>query len=415
MSKLVLFIVNISHIEKDEILYKHLLKRHLFPIGNDKAFFTEDTTLSLKLEIQNTIIIDDHCKIVEDHNQWSIQSEKLADFILKNNEKMDYICLFSNGDRNLVEVIVKNTSAAEIMAFGDENQENSLVKYGLPPPKAYCFENSDDCDIPRRLQNYYAKNNQKLFNVSSQKFLSDPHVLTKLFEKVLVLKSEDQIDAITAIRIIANNLRQYLEPHIKMIPRNHPEAWAKVYGEEIAFLDGGMSRIGSMPSVEPVGIRAGIYSVIPGLQDLDKREQWILYSETVGDVLNDRTFLYSDDAMPDPKRLQEAARYIVEALAVLRYIKKTNTKNIKYFFMHGPLQSSFQTYDELSPNNIPSLDVEFLERYGISKNDILENVELIPENINRVQWNSPIPVYLYAMKKYKESDIPIITMTIAIL
>ena len=54
MSKLVLFIVNISHIEKDEILYKHLLKRHLFPIGNDKAFFTEDTTLSLKLEIQNT-------------------------------------------------------------------------------------------------------------------------------------------------------------------------------------------------------------------------------------------------------------------------------------------------------------------------------------------------------------------------
>jgi len=408
MSKLALYTVSLRQFDRDEVLKKHLNQKKMVPIGVKSAFLTTDTDLSCRFELDGIIHTKEDGKLVEDRNQWSICSDSVSKAVIRYREIADYLFVFASGDRKLAELTLASVTESQTEEFNAEHPESSLAtKYGFPPSSAYCFEQSEDCSLPTLLRGHLSRKRPELFTVASRRFLAEPHVLTRLFEKNIALRSEDQIDAITAIRIIANHLREYLKPMIRKIRKNHQDAWENVLGERIAFIDGGVSRIDAMPSVEPVGIRAGVYSVIPGENDLTEREDWKLYSGVVGDILNDRTYFETAETISDPKRVQEAARYIIESLSALRYLHESET-DLTYLFLHGPVQNPFQVYDEMSPNFVPAVDPEFLQRYGVTKEDVLESVKELPQHREKPKWNVPIPVYLHAMKRFEAGNVPIV-------
>src|SRR5262249_54025206 len=136
-----------------------------------------------------------------------------------------------------------------------------------------------------------AKSDPELFSVNAQRFLATPHILTYLFAHVMSLSSQENISYISTLRLIADQLRVLLAPRIMKIEKNHHKLWHTFYGERLSFLDGGVSRIVSLPGTEPMGIRVGIYTVTPGERDPEKRESWHLDSYVIGDVVNDRTII----------------------------------------------------------------------------------------------------------------------------
>ena len=196
-------------------------------------------------------------------------------------------------------------------------------------------------------------------------------------------------------------------PWIKSIEKNHHSLWGDVCGERISFIDGGVSRITGLPSATPMGIRVGTYTVIPGEDHPDVRESWSMESEMIGEILSDRSLIEDSDSQADTKRLQEAARYILEPLNLLKSSKEQQKPYA--CLLHGPLQNKFDQYDELRPAYIPGVNPEYLERVKIMRQDILDDLHSVPyRNGGGQLWNSAIPVYVYIMRRISEVDIPLL-------
>lgn len=101
-------------------------------------------------------------------------------------------------------------------------------------------------------------------------------------------------------------------------------------------------------------------------------------------------------------------RYIVELLAIIRFLKKSKD-HPSVVFLHGPLVNSYETYDEEEPNYIPGLDMGFLNEQEIKSDDVISEVKSIPKNSDGERlWNQLIAVYGYMLKKLFSNNIPII-------
>ena len=131
-----------------------------------------------------------------------------------------------------------------------------------------------------------------------------------------------------------------------------------------------------------------------------------MYSYCLGDVLTDRESFEVETPTVDRKRAQEAARYILEPLSLLRLIEEGDAPD--YAFLHGPLQNAFETYDEQPPNFTPGVDAELLQRTGIDQEAVCDAIPDIPFDYHdRRMWNQCIPVYLYLMKRLAAQKFPV--------
>jgi hypothetical protein len=116
----------------------------------------------------------------------------------------------------------------------------------------------------------------------------------------------------------------------------------------------------------------------------------------------------AEEFQTDIKRLQEASRYILEPFTVLKYLQSVDEKP-DIVFLHGPLQNSFETYDERDPNYIPGVDKGFLSENGMSEDDIDVLVNFLPnDGDGNTIWNGCIAVYAAIMKKVTNYEKPII-------
>ena len=139
---------------------------------------------------------------------------------------------------------------------------------------------------------------------------------------------------------------------MKKIEKNHDDIWGHYAGEKITYIDGGMSRIVSLPRSQPMGIRIGEYTVIPGESDLEIREKFNLFNTTVSEVINDLTLVNFDHEPDEIMRRAEAARYILEPMVGMQARDENSSRLV---FIHGPLQNKFEMYDENRPHVIPGV------------------------------------------------------------
>lgn len=382
------------------------LKKQL-PIGKSLSHLNDECEILLKFRnLKKEIILDNEAKLnyIKDH--YCIHSDLLFNEKVITEQECNYFYLVIEGSSSSAKIIFYCDSDDDIIKQIDsEDPTLRLSAFDIPPNEEILI---DTPSLIRAFSQELVKRDKELFSIHSDNFLKSPNIITSLFAHVMTIRSKDHIDYLSQLKCIADQIRSLIEDRIIKIEKNHKELWAQYYGEKISYADGGMSRIVGLPGTDPMAIRVGIYSVIPGESELEKREEWGLTPYIIGDLINDRSLLkeYLGEE-PDTKRLLEAARYFVELFTVLEYIKNSKEKP-KILFLHGPLVNSYETYNEGRPYYIPGFNCEFLEDRGISLDKICKEIINIPKNSDgEYIWNQPIAIYGYILKRIFQLETPV--------
>jgi hypothetical protein len=397
------------HLRAGHFHEKLLSEKFLLPIGNDSGFLTSETEIQVKFnDSHGDLVLADEVSLEQMKDEYCLKMRRdKFDIVLDCLRASDYVFIVFEGSNERTTAILCFYARinAPFETVQTENPTLRLEASDLPPVETVSIEVTA---VKAAFYKVLARNHPHLFSLGAQRFLSTPHILTHLFAQVMSLSSADNISYISTLRVLADQIRLLATSRIRKLEKDHHKLWATFYGERIGFLDGGMSRVVGLPGTEPTGIRVGIYTVIPGERDLDKRESWNLRSYVIGDVVNDRSAIREPHSRTDTKRLQEATRYILEPLNALLYANSLEGQSLKLFLLHGPLQYPFMVYDELEPSYIPSVDKKFLAGVDILEEDVLATVPDIPTGSDgKPLWNSCIPIYLYIMRRLWASGVPI--------
>lgn len=388
---------------------KLLSEKHLFPLGDSIGFLNAHAEIQVKFhDSYGTLILADDAKIERIKDTFCLKMAKdkfeAATTCLR---KSDYVFVVIEGSSERATVILcfLRHEDAPFETLDRENPALRLGAFDLPPAEVTVV---DAPAVKTALYTFLARSNPRLFSLGAQRFLRTPHILTHLFSQVMSLESADHISYISTLKLIADQLRSLLTSRIHKVEKNHHDVWSVFYGERISFLDGGVSRIVSLPGTEPMGIRVGIYTVIPGERDPEKRESWELRPYVIGDIVNDKSLITDPSYRTDTKRLQEAARYILEPLSALLHLESVAEKP-GLLLLHGPLQNAFMVYDESEPSYVPGVSKDFLASVGIREADVTAGVAGIPKDGHgKLLWNGCIAIYLLIMKRLWALSVPVV-------
>lgn len=387
---------------------KLLFDKQLLPLGRVVGFLTTTSEIQVKFrDANNSLVLSDDAKLEQVKETFCLKLPAVLRSAIERLQNSQYLLVICEGSAERATTLLCFLGGEGIFeTLEEQNPTLRLQSCDLPPSEVTVV------DVPAvrsALYTLLAKNDPELFSLSAQRFLATPHILTHLFAHVMSFSSEENVSYISTLRLIADQLRALLASNIRKVKKDHHSLWLTYYGDRLSFLDGGVSRIVSLPGTEPTGIRVGIYTVTPGEREPEKRESWNLSSHVIGDVVNDRTLITDQNYRTDTKRLQEASRYILESLSAVRHIDASQGEPPKLLLLHGPLQNSFMVYDENEPSYVPGVSKDFLSAVGIREKDITASIRDIPTNRNgKLLWNSCIPVYLHIIKRLWSAKLPVL-------
>lgn len=314
-----------------------------------------------------------------------------------------YLILYFEGTRAVSRCLVQWWADGE---FADVDVDGTLrlAAYDLPPRSVSLV---DSPAIVRAMRAFGNERDPDLFALQATRFLEGPHVLERLFDHLMELRAIKAPNFITVTKGLSDHLRDVMTRkdspvRILSVPHSHLDLWASVQGSPMSFVDGGVARLAGYPGIEQFAMRVGTFRVIPGERDPNAREEWGMLSRVLADIADMST---TGSEQPDRKRLQEAIRYVLEALALMWELERPDPPVLA--FLHGPLINQFVTYDELSPYNLPDVVPEFLSEFGFSESVVRSAVSDIPKRLDgSVQWNQWIPIYALIVKTIFESATP---------
>ncbi len=404
-----LIAINTASLRADEAVWRAVTVKKLLPLLADQHLIGTAKEYALRyLKRDRTIYAANDKNTIPTYKGqkcFRIPDEIHDDFI-SNWKNSEYLFISIEGTDAALTVIAVFAESAK-SSFDQISSRDATLRlnvFDLPPIRATSVTSPE---LRSAIYKWLGDEHSDLFSINAHRFLNSTHILTSLFAHIGSISSKESVHFIDRIRIIGDHFRKWMEPRIKSIEKDHHDLWGHVYGERISFIDGGMSRIIGLPSVEPMGIRVGTYTVIPGEERAEEREHWSMDSAVIGDILSDRSIIEDQDYKTDSKRLQEAARYILEPLSLLTHSKKIPLPYI--CLLHGPLQNQFSQYDELRPAYIPGVDADFLAARGIEKQDIVNDLRDIATTQSGKQlWNSAMAVYAFIMRRINEVDIPML-------
>lgn len=184
-----------------------------------------------------------------------------------------------------------------------------------------------------------------------------PHILSEMLKLSLSHSSEAQKNYLAVLETLATNIRDMLENAgmIHAVDIDHASMWKDAANRPIAFVDGGMATVASL-GAEPVAIRVGSYTVIPGRKD-PQRESFRMEKQLVAELFDLRSSngLF-DDLFEDPSKLRDAARMSLEAAAATQCL--TQVPKPDFLFLHGALVNPVSAYAD---ENFPAFSERGLE------------------------------------------------------
>jgi hypothetical protein len=388
--------------------FEKRLKQNLFPLGTAFTGIDDNTHAYLKFRQSDRRLIVEETSVLTIKGESFLRSAALCAQALHTPAQSPYLILFLEGSPSTLRCTVADASDDLFQAMSTLDPPLRPEAYSLPP---LSITGVDAEHIYDAMSDLLSGGDAELFGTNAKQFLNAPHIIVPLFAHVLSLSSKESIDFPLLLRTIAEQLRTLLMDgaggplQIKKIKRDHRSLWHDVLGDRIAFADGGSARISGVPSAEPLAFRVGVYSVVPGDVDVTTREDWSLSPYVLGDLT--REVEGGNGEPPDPKRLQEAARYVLEPLTALRYVE--SRKDVAFLFVHGPLVNQFTQYDESEPSFLPCLDPHFLRTHGITEQATLASLTGVPKTPTGASlWNQFMAVYGVLMKQLFASPVPIV-------
>jgi hypothetical protein len=293
--------------------------------------------------------------------------------------------------------------------FDDLNSQLSLrlTSYDLPPATTTLV---DTPSLVASIRSRFAEVDPDLFAVQATRFLDGPHVLERLLDHLMELRAVEAPNFITVAKGLSDQLQSLLVDsrspvQIQQVVHSHVDLWARVQGRPMDFIDGGVARLVERPGIDQFAMRVGTYRVTPGETDPKTRERWSMFSRVLADLVEPSQ--RGGDTGPDRKRLQEAIRYTLETLVLLRSINGDEPPS--YAFLHGPLVNQFVTYDEDEPYFLPDLLPEFLAEFGLTEDVVRAEVHDIPhDGGGQLLWNQFMAIYAAIIRRVLASATPAI-------
>lgn len=376
------------------------LAQGLLPLGAKAGHVVDGCKLLVKYrDSDGTVVADPMATIEAIGTDLYVKSEGLSRW--GSQLERGLIVLLFEGTADEARCVATVWTSDEFEAVEDPDR---LSMYGLPPSDHVVVDAESLTSVMYQL---LADRDGDLCAAHADRFLQAPNILSALFSHVMGIRTDDSIRFPIKVKKIAEQLRAVLvdrdkEPRIQRIRKSHIDMWAEAQGDKFAFLDGGAARIGALPMLSPMALRVGIYAVRPGVDPEEGRETWTMRPYVVADLLDrDRR----PASPPDRRRLQEAARYTLEALTGILYLRKT--PDVRVLLTHGPLINQFTEYDEDHPHYIPFLAPEFLASVGLTKDELESRLTGLPSDTHGSMWNHFMAVYGYVLAEIHDSTVPI--------
>ncbi len=387
---------------------KRLKTQDLCPVGGSVGHLSDGCRLLVKnRSSEGAVSIDPEAKLIRMKGEFFIKSRSLSAHLTQMPAGTKEVLFYFEGDQAEARVIVQEAPVDLFSAMEEEDPTLRLHAFDLPPWKSSVVSENRVADA---IYDHCAKADKELYAVHVSGFLDGPHILVPLFNHVLSLRSDDHIKFPIVLKKVAEQLRVYLTDHgktvtIQRIEKDHSSFWQSTAGQRYAFLDGGVARIPTLATLEPMALRVGIYDVAPGDVVMETREKWSLAPYVLGDIVDRPPRGIRETT--DRKRLQEAARYILEPLTGLGHLVRSHGTSA--LFIHGPLVNQFTMYDEGEPNNLPSIAPEFLEKLGITRSEVMSTILDIPvDPRNESLWNQFMAIYGFVTNKVVSHSRPIV-------
>jgi hypothetical protein len=191
---------------------------------------------------------------------------------------------------------------------------------------------------------------QKRRKLTVKERLREPHVLAEMVKLSLTQSCAAQKEFLEVLEGLAGAIRDMLENAglIQSVEIDHRTMWSDVAGKPISFVDGGMANVSSL-GAEPVAIRVGSYTVIPGAAGQD-REAFQMEKQLVAELFDTTSSQgFFDDLFEDPSKLRDAARFCLEASAAVQCLGRDPKP--AFLFLHGALVNPVSAYaDEHFPS-----------------------------------------------------------------
>jgi len=382
---------------------QRLKAQNLCPLGKKVGHLSPGCTLLVKFRDEaGEIVADDSAHLEEIAGSHYVKSEHLATWLQRVEPSGRLVVYFFEGTKDDARCVVLIWDPSLLGAVEDENR---LGSFDLPPRDAGLVDTEY---LVASMYDLAMESDPSLLAAHADRFLEAPNIIAALFSHLMSIRTDDSIAFPIKVKKIAEQLRTELEgrrdePRIEHIRKSHIDLWAEVQGRRFSFLDAGAARIGSLPGLSPMALRVGVYSVRPGVEAERERESWAMTPFVVADLL-DRDRRPAEPA--EPKRLQEAARYTLEALTALRHVRQE--PDTAALLVHGPLVNQFTQYDEDDPWYIPFLAPKFLSSVGINRGEVEDAIAGVPSDAVGPMWNQFMAIYAYVMLAVHKSATPIL-------
>lgn len=382
------------------------LSNGLCPIGKTAGFLEPDCVLQIKARNdKGAIVIDDSAKLRRVGDTLCVKSEVLAQVLRTAPIDRQWAALYVEGAGNDARCILSLWDGDFLDRIESGDPPVRLAAFDLPPTTVTIVDSEV---VAPSLYRAASSADRELFGVYASRFLDAPHIITALFSHVLAIQSDDNIRFPVQVKKVAEQLRSLLEQpnatvRVRRVERSHLDLWSSVQNQRFGFLDGGVARIPSVAGMQPMGLRVGVYSVRPGVVDPAEREKWRMMPFILGDLIDGKR---PTAERPEPRRFQEAARYVLEPLSALQHLREF--PDTRLLLLHGPIITQFVQYDQGEPNYLPFMAPDFLKRFEIDGATVEGCIADLPRDSSDIaMWNQFMAIYCCVMKMIDQASIPI--------
>lgn len=331
---------------------------------------------------------------------WRLTGPQLREMDFKDLKPGDYLlCLFSRSSGEL-------TMVCEVIRHEERNATRRALFSRLSKFSGASIPAPHESQAIMKLWRHVspelfseARTTHSTKPEDLRKQMQHPHILEHMVSVSLSLSSAAQADFLENLSLLVSLFRELLADDILSVNVDQGKLWRSVKGHRIGFIDGGVASVESLGS-EPLAIRIGCYTVIPGERGPD-RETFDFAPQLVDELFSPED---SDDGIfeefdENTSKLRDIARITLEAAGAFRAVREH--PDLKFLFLHGPLVNPVAPYADM-----PVFRELALSRMGISSADVLSSIPSLPR-LPAAERHF-IAVYRYLLDKIWTSGIPVV-------
>lgn len=134
--------------------------------------------------------------------------------------------------------------------------------------------------------------------------LREPHIMERMLRAASDLSAPAQLNFMKTVEALATQLREILlkTGGIIRLTKDHSEFWARLRGQRIGFVDGGLANLSALGSA-PIAARVGGFTVVPGKLG-DDREDFLVLKQLIDELYSGSDGGVYNDSFPDPGALR---------------------------------------------------------------------------------------------------------------